>query len=145
MKISLCFIIHRKMTDPTSNNKREDNLPNVVLEADPFLNNSSEQGAPQEEVPTGTNPPPEPETEEKEGENVPCSRSVTPDSEKGNNRPRRKVNIQGQNEENENGPKIWGNVDLEVNVNGDADISVTLNIDKCPIQNLRVRRCHYFL
>ena len=100
MKISLRFIIHRKMTDPTSNNKREDTLPNVVLEADPSLNNSSEQGAPKEEVPTGTNPPPEPETEEKEGENVPRSRSVTPDSEKENNRPRRRVNIQGQDEEN---------------------------------------------
>ena len=110
--------------------------------------NSSDQGAPKEEVQIGSNPPQEPEAEENEGEHVPRSRPVTPDesdSEKENNRPKRRVNIQGQNEENERGTKIRGHVNLEVNVNGDADISVTLNINKCPIQNLRVRRCHYFM
>ena len=70
------------MTDPTSNNKREDTLPNLVLEADPSLDKSSEQGAQQNEVPAGTNPPPEPKTEEKENDNVPRSCSVTPDSKK---------------------------------------------------------------
>ena len=127
------------MTDPTANNKREDALPNVVLEADPTLDKSAEQGVQQNQTPAGTDPS---ELKAEEGEN---SRPVTPDSEKENNKPRRKVNIQGQEEDNENEPRIRGNVDLEVNVNGDANISVTLNINKCPIQNLRVRRCHYFM
>ena len=39
------------MTDPTSNNKREDALPNVVLEADPSLDKSPEQGAQQNQTP----------------------------------------------------------------------------------------------
>ena len=125
------------MTDPTANNKREDALPNVVLEADPTLDKSAEQGVQQNQTPAGTDPS-EPKAEE--GEN---SRPVTPDSEKENNKPKRKVYI--QEEDNDNESRIRGNVDLEVNFNGDANISVTLNINKCPIQNLRVRRCHYFM
>ena len=125
------------MTDPTANNKREDALPNVVLEADPTLDKSAEQGVQQNQTPAGTDPL-EPKAEEGED-----SRPVTPDSDKENNRPKRKVYM--QEEDNNNGSRIRGNVDLEVNVNGDANITVTLNINKCPIQNLRVRRCHYFM
>ena len=135
------------MTDPTFHNKREDTLPNVVLDADSSLENSSAQEAPKEEVQTGSNPPQELEAEKKEGEPVPLSPPLTSDesdSERENNRPKKRVNMPGRNEENEQGAKIRGHIDLEVNVNGDVDISVTLNINKCPIQNLRVHRCHYF-
>ena len=54
------------MTDPTANNKREDALPNVVLEADPTLDKAAEQGAQQNQTPAGTDPL-EPKAKEPKG------------------------------------------------------------------------------
>ena len=135
------------MTDPVFQNKREDILPNVVLDTDSSLENTSAKEAPTETVETGSNPPPEPEAEKKDGEPIPIPPEVTSDesdSERENNRTKKRVNMSEHNEDTEQGAKVRGHVDLEVNVNGKVDISVTLNINKCPLQNLRIRRCHYF-
>ena len=135
------------MTDPTFHNKREDTLPNVVLDTYSSLDNNSAQEAPKEAVETGSNPPQEPGAEMKEGEPIPLSPPVTSDesdSERENNRTKKRVNMSGHNEDTEQGAKVRGHVDLEANVNGNVDISVTLNINKFPLQNLRIHRCHYF-
>ena len=104
------------MTDPTFHNKREDILPNVVLDTESSLENTSAQG-PTEAVETGSNPPPEPEAEKKEGEPVPLSPQVTSDesdSERENNRTKRRVNMSGHNEDTEQGAKVRGHVDLDL-------------------------------
>ena len=135
------------MTDPTLSNKREDILPNVVLDTDTSLENPTAGEAPTEAVNTGSNPPQEPEAEKKDGDPIPISPEVTSDesdSERENNKTKKRVNMSGHNEDTEQGAKVRGHVDLEVNVQGNVDISVTLNVNKCPLQNLRIRRCHYF-
>ena len=65
------------MTDPTFHNKREDILPNVVLDTDTSLENPTAGEAPMEAVDTGSNPPQEPEAEKKDGDPIPISPEVT--------------------------------------------------------------------
>ena len=134
------------MTDPTLSNKREDILPNVVLNNDTSLENPTAGEAPTKAVDTGSNPPHEPEAEKKDGDPIPISPEVTSDesdTDKENKKTKKRVNTR-HNEDAEQGAKAKGHVDIEVNVQGNIDISVTVNVNKCPLQNLKIRRCNYF-
>ena len=94
----------------------------------------------------GSNPPCQSEAGEKPDNPMNISPEVTSDesdSDKENKRRKKRV-YAGSNEDAEQSASARGHVDVEVNIRGNIMVSVTVNVNHCPLQNLTVRRCNHF-
>ena len=130
----------------SSSDEREDILSNGVLNDNTPVADPAAGEAATEAAKTGSNPPCESEAEEISDNPMSISPEVTSDeseTDKENKKRKKRVYV-GNNEDAEQSTNARGHVDVEVNIRGNIMVSVTVNVNHCPLQNLTVRRFNHF-